>query len=88
MQMKFKILSYIHIIYYLNCPCCLVYVGQSKRPLKPTTAEHQSAVSSENLVMARHYVNANHGSASRLEILGYFTCQQKGHCKLLRRKKY
>lgn len=56
----------------LKCPCGLVYVGQTKRPLKLRIAEHKAAIRNRNMdyAIARHYVQANHGSNASLKFWG------------------
>ncbi len=46
--------------------------GQTKRPLKTQIAEHKAAICSHNMddAIARHYVQANHGSAASLKFWG------------------
>lgn len=49
-----------------------VYVGQAKQALKWRIAEHKTGIHTENLeyMVAPHYVNANHESASTLKFWG------------------
>ena len=56
----------------LKCPCGLVYVGQTKRQLKARISEHKTAIRTKNMdyAMARHYVEAGHGSVASLKFWG------------------
>lgn len=56
----------------LKWPCGLVYVGQTKRALKLRIAEHKMAILTKNIEYAivRHYMKANHGSASNMTFWG------------------
>ncbi|KAL7370285.1 hypothetical protein ABVT39_024899 [Epinephelus coioides] len=61
-----------HVVYMLSCPCGLVYVGQTKRPLKQRISEHKTAIRTGNMdyAIAKHYAEANHGSPSSLRFCG------------------
>lgn len=61
-----------HCVYMLTCPCGLSYVGQTKRCLKVRIAEHKTAIRTGNLdyAMAKHYVEAGHGSPASLRFIG------------------
>lgn len=74
---SFSINSFIncnstHVIYLLKCPCGLVYIGQTKRQLKIRISEHKTAIRTKNATyaMARHYMEANHGSPASLKFWG------------------
>ena len=56
----------------LKCPCGQVYIGQTKRALKVRIGEHKPAIRNKNLdyAMARHYVEAGHGSVASLKFIG------------------
>ena len=60
------------MVYLLKCPCGLAYIGQTKRPLKIRIGEHKTAIRTGNLeyAMARHYIQANHGSPASLRFWG------------------
>ena len=95
---KYKISSFIncnstHVVYMLKCPCGLAYIGQTKRPLKVRIGEHKTAIRTKNLeyAMARHYLQANHGSPASLKFWGIerITAPSRGGDiinKLLRRE--
>ena len=77
----------------LKCPCGLAYIGQTKRPLKVRIGEHKTAIRTKNLeyAMARHYLQANHGSPASLKFWGIerITAPSRGGDiinKLLRRE--
>lgn len=61
-----------HVVYILKCPCGLIYVGQTKRSLKLRIAEHKAAIRNKNMdyAIARHYIQANHGSCASLKFWG------------------
>ena len=44
--------------------CGMVYVGQTKRPLKERVGEHKTAIRGGNMdyAIARHYKDAGHGA--------------------------
>ena len=74
---RFKVKSFIncnstHVVYLLKCPCGLAYIGQTKQPLKILIGEHKTAIRTGNLeyAMARHYIQANHGSPASLRFWG------------------
>ena len=50
----------------------MAYVGQTKRSLKIRIGEHKTAIRTGNLeyAMARHYIQANHGSPASLKFWG------------------
>ena len=50
----------------------MVYVGQTKRALKLRVAEHKAAIRLKNMdyAIARHYINAGHGSPASLKFWG------------------
>ena len=56
----------------LTCPCGKAYVGQTKRCLKVRISEHKTAIRTANIeyAMAKHYLEAEHGSASSLRFVG------------------
>ncbi len=51
----------------------MVYVGQTKHPLKTRIAEHKATVPNQNMyyAIARHYTKENHGSAATSPVLGH-----------------
>ncbi len=51
----------------LKCLCGLVYVGQTKRALRTCVSEQIIRTKSMDYAMARHYAQANHGSAATLK---------------------
>ena len=70
---KFKHKNFINcnstnVVYMLTCPCGKAYVRQTKRCLKLRISEHKTAIRTGNVeyAMAKHYLEANHGSPSTL----------------------
>ena len=71
----------------------MVYVGQTKRQLKVRVAEHKAAIRSQNkdYAIARHYINAGHGSSASLKFWGLEKVEQSPrggdhNSRLLRRE--
>lgn len=56
----------------LKCPCGMAYIGQTKRPLKVSIAEHKNAIRTKNATyaMARHYEQMQHGSPATFRFWG------------------
>ena len=50
------------VIYLITCSCGKAYVGQTKRQLKQSIAEHRSSIRCKNIdyPVAAHFVEANH----------------------------
>lgn len=74
---KYKHRSFINcnstnVIYMLTCLCGKAYIGQTKRCLKIRISEHKTAIRTGNTdyAMAKHYLEAQHGSASSLRFVG------------------
>ena len=74
---KYKQKSFINcnstnVVYMLTCPCGKAYVGQTKRCLKTRISEHKTAIRTGNIdySMAKHYLEAQHGSPSSLRFVG------------------
>ena len=74
---KYKQKSFINcnstnVIYMLTCPYGKAYIGQTKRCLKVRISEHKTAIRTGNTeyAMAKHYLEAKHGSASSLRLVG------------------
>lgn len=61
-----------HVVYRLECTCGCFYVGLTKRRLRDRVAEHRYAIRTGNLnyPMAKHYIEAHHGSDCTLKVSG------------------
>ncbi|XP_026098621.1 uncharacterized protein LOC113069710 [Carassius auratus] len=61
-----------HVVYRLECTCGCFYIGLTKRRLRDRVAEHRYAIRTGNMnyPMAKHYIDAKHGSDSTLRVVG------------------
>ena len=82
-------------MYALKVPCGMVYVGQTKRPLKDRVAEHKTAIRVQNMdyAIARHYKDAGHGSPATLQFWGLEKVEESPrggdhNARLLRRESH
>lgn len=57
----------MHVVYLVKCPC-----GLRRRQLELRIAEHKAAIHTKNIAhaIARHYIQANHGSPVSLKFCG------------------